>query len=102
MIFSEAGRAVNAKYAAGLASGGIWVAFSAEFRGQARRGGLNDFSAVLQGLVGQAPDWTGDSQRPDRLAGEILDRHGDAAHFRIEFPVIEGNAAALDLGNFTE
>src|SRR5882672_64751 len=102
MIFSKARPAVNAKSDVGLGSRRFGWAFGAKFSGQAIGRRLNDLSAAVQRLVGQPPDRTGNTERPDNLPGKIRYRHRDATHFRIEFAVVKGDAAALDLGNFAQ
>ncbi len=49
-----------------------------------------------------APDRAGDAERADHFAGEIIDRNRDAADFRIEFAVVEGDRAAADFGDIAQ
>ena len=109
MIFPDADRPVNAKSAAGrpgLLPGGplgnLGGALGAELGGQPIRRRLHGFGAALQHLVGHPPDRPGDAERADHVAGEIIDRHRDAADFRVELAVVEGDRAAPDLGDFAQ
>ena len=65
-------------------SGGFRQIPRAEFGRQPAGGRLHQFGAALQHLVGHAPDRAGNAERADNFAGEIIDRHRDAADFRIE------------------
>src|SRR5216683_2681975 len=78
MIFSEAKPAVNAKSTARLRLRRFRRGLGAEFSRQAIGRRLNDLGAAVQGLVGQAPDRTGNTKRPNHLAGKIRDRRSEA------------------------
>src|SRR6266581_1947799 len=81
---------------------GFCEAAGAEFRGEAIRGRLHDFRPALDRLVGHAPDWTGYAECTDHVAGEIIDGHGEAADFRVELAVVEGDRRAADLGDLLQ
>ena len=86
----------------GCGSGGFRQIPCAELGGQPTGGRLHQLGAALQHLVGHPPDRAGNAERADHFAGEIIDRHCDAAHFRVEFAVVEGDRAAPDLGDFAQ
>src|SRR5579875_464825 len=75
------------------------IAGKAEFRRQPVRRRAHQTRALLQRLDRQAPDRAGDPERADRLTGKIPHRQCDAAHFRVELAVIEGDAEPPHLGD---
>src|SRR6185369_6533710 len=76
------------------------AALRAEGGGELRCRGLQCLRLLR--LIGLSPDRARDAERADDLAGEILHRHGDAAHFEIEFALVVGDAGAPHLGDFTQ
>lgn len=68
---------------------------SAEFGVQPGGRRLSDFRPALQCLAGQSPNGARDAERADNHTGEIMNRDGHAAHFKVEFAVVDDGSVRL-------